>query len=112
MDEAGRVFVSNVQPTTWDPDTDVGGQAHLLFQDPDGTTAGLWRSDPDDPPAPAEPVRIPRRETIVVLSGRVRVGVDDRDPLELETGDMASLPKGSMVAWDPSPDCKVFWVYS
>ncbi len=106
------VYVSRIDTHEWTKDRDVGGSAHLLFEEPDGSTVGLWRADPGDAPGPAPDVEIPLRETVLVLEGHVRVGVDDRPPLELTVGDIASFPKGSRVGWDPSPDCKVFWVYS
>lgn len=106
------IYVSTVDPDDWEKDPDVGGSAHLLFQEPDGSTVGLWRADADGPPGPAPAVRIPLRETILVLEGSVRVAIDDRDPLELGPGQIVSIPEGSMVGWDPSPGCKVFWVYS
>ncbi len=109
---AKGVYVSRLDTDEWERDRDIGGSAHLLFEEPDGSTVGLWRTDPDDQPGPAEAVRIPLRETILVLEGSVRIGIDDRAPLELATGEMVSIPKDSMVGWDPSPDCRVFWVYS
>jgi uncharacterized cupin superfamily protein len=113
MAEPGEgIYVSRVDPGDWKPDLDIGGQAHMLFEEPDGSTVGLWRSDPAEPSGPADAVEIPLRETILVLQGSVRIGIDDREPLELGEGEIVSIPKGSMVAWDPTPDCKVFWVYS
>jgi uncharacterized cupin superfamily protein len=105
----GGVYRSSIDPGDWVADEEVGGQAHMLF-DLGDTKAGLWRSGPDGPPAPAE-VPIPSRETIVVLEGGVVVRVDGT-PHDLGTGDMLSIPAGATVGWDPSHDCKVFWVYS
>lgn len=104
------VYVSRIDTDRWEPDDEIGGSAHILFED-DGSTVGLWRSDPANPTRSVE-VEIPARETIVVLEGTVRVGIDGTSTLELVPGDMASVPKGSRIAWDPSPDCKVIWVYS
>jgi len=104
------VYRSRVDTDEWEPDDEVGGAAHMLF-DHGETKAGLWKAERSDEPGPAE-VEIPSRETIVVLEGSVSVGIDGREPLDLTTGDMLSIPEGTMVAWDPSPDCKVFWVYS
>lgn len=109
-DLGNGVHVSTTDPNEWVADEDVGGVAHILFQE-GVSTAGLWRSDPSSPNRSVE-VEIPARETIVVLEGSVRVGIDGTSALDLGPGDMASVPKGSRIAWDPSPDCKVFWVYS
>jgi uncharacterized cupin superfamily protein len=111
-DMGDGIYVSRIDTDEWTKDPDVGGSAHLLFEEDDGTTAGLWRADPDDAPGPAPDVEIPLRETVLVLEGQVRVRVDGRPPLELTVGDFASFPKGALIGWDPSHDCKVFWVYS
>ena len=109
---ADGVYVSRIDTDDWVKDHDVGGSAHLLFEEAGGSTVGLWRADADDPPGPADDVEIPLRETVLVLEGSVRVGIDGREPLELTSGDIASFPKGARIAWNASRDCKVFWVYS
>jgi uncharacterized cupin superfamily protein len=109
-DLGNGIHLSTPSTRAWQPDTDIGGQADLTIEDPT-TTAGLWRTGQDGP-RPAEPVRIAQRETIYVIAGRVRVGVDDADTFDLGTGDVISIPAGAMVGWDPSADCEVFWVYS
>lgn len=104
------VYLSRIDTDEWEPDDEVGGAAHMLFDRGD-TKAGLWRAASGDATVPVE-VEIPSRETIVVLEGSVRVGIDGAEPLDLRTGDMLSIPEGTLVAWDPGADCKVFWVYS
>ncbi len=105
----GRVFTSPSDSRAWEPDDDVGGAAHMLF-DLGETKAGLWRASPEGA-VPTE-VEIPARETILVLEGGVRVAIDRGEPHELRVGDMLSIPARAVVGWDPSPDCLVFWVYS
>lgn len=104
------VYFSWAAERAWVPDTDIGGQADLVVED-GATTAGLWRSGPG-PASPADPVQIPARETVYVITGRVRVSIDDGDAFDLGSGDMISIPAQAMVGWDPSDDCEVFWVYS
>ncbi len=107
---AGDVYLSSTEPDEWEADTDVGGYAHMLF-DHGASKAGLWKADPvasQEPP----PVEIPARETILVLEGEVRVTLDGGNPYHLQVGDMISIPAGSMVGWNASTECKVFWVYS
>ena len=104
------VYLSRIDTDRWEPDDEVGGSAHILFDD-GRSTVGLWRSDPASAPRSVE-VEIPARETIVVLEGTVRVGIDGTRALDMVPGDMASVPKGSRIAWDPSSDCKVIWMYS
>lgn len=106
----GRIYLSSTDPDLWEPDPDVGGFAHMLF-DHGETKAGLWRSDPQAVQA-APTVEIPARETILVLEGSVRVAVDGGEPRPLRVGDMLSIPAGSLVGWDADAECKVFWVYS
>lgn len=106
----GGVYFSGADARDWQPDLDVGGSNHMLF-DRGATMAGLWRADPDATRGSVE-VEIPARETILVLEGSVRVTIDGGEPRELRPGDMLSIPERSRVGWDPAPDCMVFWIYS
>ena len=106
------IYVSRVDTDDWEPDEEVGGSAHMLFDEGDASKVGLWRSDPGPTRGPSDPVVLPARETIVVLEGTVRVSVDDATNLDLGPGDMASMPEGSSIVWDADPGCKVIWVYS
>lgn len=111
MAEMGTgVYVSRTDTDEWQPDEEVGGSAHILFED-GGSIGGLWKAEPDGARGPVE-VELPARETLLVLAGDVRVGVEGSPELELAPGDMTSLPKGARITWDPSPGCTVFWVYS
>lgn len=104
------VYVSRTTTDAWEPDDEVGGSAHMLF-DRGATKAGLWRTGPAAGGGPTE-VEIPARETILVLEGSVRVSVDRLETHELHVGDMLSIPERSLVGWDPAPECMVFWIYS
>jgi uncharacterized cupin superfamily protein len=104
------VYRSRIDADRWEPDTEIGGLAHVLFNEA-GSIFGLWRSDPDHPVLPVE-IKIPARETLVILEGSVQVGIDGTSTLHLQVGDMASVPKGSRITWAPSPDCLVLWSYS
>lgn len=110
-DLGNGIHLSTVAERGWQPDLDIGGQADLVV-DAEGTTAGLWRADPDIGGSPADPVTIPARETIYVIAGRVRIPIGTTDVFDLGPGDMISLPAGAAVGWDPTDDCQVFWVYS
>jgi uncharacterized cupin superfamily protein len=110
-DATGGVYQSRTTTDTWQPDSDVGGWSHLLFEHGEDSMAGLWRADPDAERRMTE-VPIPARETILVLEGSVRVAVDGGESRDLVVGDMISIPAGSVVGWDPAPDCVVFWIYS
>jgi uncharacterized cupin superfamily protein len=113
MTDIGQgIYLSRTDTQEWEPDDEVGGAAHMLFDESDVSKVGLWRADEGEPRGPSDPVVLPARETIVVLEGAVRVGVDGTTDLDLGPGDMASLPEGSSVVWDADPGCKVIWVYS
>jgi uncharacterized cupin superfamily protein len=106
------IYVSRIDADEWEPDVEVGGSAHMLFDEHDESKVGLWRSDDGPARGPSDPVVLPARETIVVLEGSVHVGIDGATDLDLGPGDMASMPKGSSIVWDAAPGCKVIWVYS
>ena len=48
----------------------------------------------------------------MVLEGSVRIEIQDGPTLDLSQGDMASMPKGAVTSWHPSPDFKEVWFYS
>ena len=113
MGEVGTgIFLSRTDPDEWEPDVEVGGSSHMLFDEGDASKVGLWRADAGPPRGPSDPVLLPARETIVVLEGVVRVGVDGETDLTLGAGDMASMPGGARIVWDADPGCKVIWIYS
>lgn len=109
-DEDLEVYLSRVEARQWDADDEVGGWAHMLF-DHDRIKAGLWKAEPGDRRGSVA-VEIPARETLLVLQGGLHVSIDGGEPYELRVGDMLSIPARSLVGWDPSPDCVVFWAYS
>ena len=111
MTEIGKgVHVTRTDTQDWRPDDEVGGSAHILVQD-GSTIVGLWKSEPGVP-AEVPSVELPARETLLILQGSVRIGIDGDEPIEFGPEQIVSLPKGAVIGWDPSPDCKVFWVYS
>ncbi len=109
-DLGGGIYVSRVDSDEFEPDDEDGGFAHMLFAD-GGAMAGLWKPDPEVSGAYAGLV-LPARETIVVLEGSVQIEIENGPTLDLSVGDMASMPKGAVTTWHPSPDFKEVWVYS
>jgi quercetin dioxygenase-like cupin family protein len=109
-DLGGGVHVSRIDATDWQPDDEVGGSVHVLFEDGE-TAGGLWKIEPDAGVV-VEAHELPARETIVVLEGTVRIEIEGGPTLDLAAGDMASLPKGAITTWHPSPDFKEIWLYS
>jgi len=41
----------------------------------------------------------------------VRIEVEGGPTLDLEVGDMASMPQGAVTTWHPSPDFEEIWIY-
>jgi uncharacterized cupin superfamily protein len=102
------VFVSNISPSDWAEDPDVpGSEMHELVHE-DGVWAGLTRILRVDGPMPWTP---DQRETVHVLEGSVRIEFEDREPLELHPGDMASLPAGLPMTWHITTPFKELWFF-
>lgn len=108
-DLGGGVHGSRVDSDGFEPDEETGGFVQMLFEDGDAM-GGLWKPDPAVTEY-ADHV-LPARETIVVVTGSVRIEVENGPTLDLNVGDMASMPKGTATTWHPSPDFKEVWVYS
>jgi uncharacterized cupin superfamily protein len=109
-DLGGGVYVSRVDSDDFEPDDEVGGFMHMLFEDGEAM-AGLWKPEPEVR-REYEVDEAPARETIVVLAGSARIEIRGGPTLDLRVGDMASLPQGAATTWYPSPDFKKIWVYS
>jgi uncharacterized protein len=106
----GGVFVTRVDSEEFEPDEEVGGFTHMLFEDGE-TMAGIWKPGSDIGSWP-KVEELHARETIVVLQGSVQIEIEDGPTLDLGPGDMASMPKGSVTTWHPSADFKEIWAYS
>ena len=106
MQSARGVFVSSVSAEDWTDDPDVPGtQMHELVRE-DGVWAGLTRILSTDGPLSWTP---DQRETVHVLEGSVRIEFEDRAPLELGVGDIASFPAGLAMKWHVSTPFKELW---
>jgi ethanolamine utilization protein EutQ (cupin superfamily) len=108
MERSAGVFVSNISPDDWIDDPDVpGSEMHELVRQ-DGAWAGLTRILAVDGPVPWTP---DQRETVHVLEGSVRIEFDDRPPLELRPGDVASFPSGVAMTWHVTTPFKELWFF-
>lgn len=101
------VYVSKEPTDDWEEDPEVGGEVHVLCE-AEGVQAGLSRMT-QAPDAPI-PFKSSMRETILVLEGSVRIEIAGGPTLELEKGDMASLPKGAETLWHVTAPFKEMWV--
>jgi uncharacterized cupin superfamily protein len=101
------VFVSKASTVDWEPDPDVpGSEMHELVHR-DGVWAGLTRFTGSDGPVMWTPER---REVALILEGSVRIEVAGGDALELEAGDLFSLPPGVDTTWHVTAPFKEMWV--
>jgi ethanolamine utilization protein EutQ (cupin superfamily) len=107
MEPSAGVFVSSISADAWTDDPDVPGtEMHELVHE-DGVWAGLTRILVIDAPLPWTP---DQRETVHILEGSVRIEFENRTPLELRPGDIASFPAGLAMTWHVSTPFKEFWV--
>jgi len=109
-DLGGGIYVSRVDSDDFEPDGEVGGFTHMLFEDGE-TMAGMWKPGSDVSSWP-KTEELHQRETIIVLAGSVRIEIKNGPTLDLSVGDMASMPTGAVTTWYPSPEFKEIWVYS
>jgi uncharacterized cupin superfamily protein len=102
------VFVSKVTTGDWTDDPDVpGSEMHELVHR-DGVWAGMTRILATDGPLPWTPEQ---RETVHVLEGSVRIEFENRAPVELGPGDIASFPAGMAMTWYVSTPFKELWFF-
>ncbi|MBI3647914.1 MAG: DUF861 domain-containing protein [Actinobacteria bacterium] len=107
MDQHPGVFVSKTSTGEWEPDPDVpGSEMHGLVH-ADGVRAGLTRFTSVDGPVPWTPEQ---REVALILEGSVRIEITDGGTLDLEVGDLFSLPPGVETTWHITVPFKEMWV--
>jgi uncharacterized cupin superfamily protein len=107
MEAYPGVFVSNIATDEWKPDPEVGGEMHVLVED-ERAYVGMSRflDVPD-----LEGWTLPERETILILEGAARIEIAGGPTLELQVGDMASLPKGAVTTWHLTLPFKEMWFF-
>lgn len=107
MEVSPGVFVTSTSTTDWEPDPEVPGTEMHTFVEADGVAAGMTRilSAPE-----AIPWTPPRRETLLVLEGSVRIEIEEGPTLELGVGDMASLAPGIATTWHVATPFRETWV--
>jgi uncharacterized cupin superfamily protein len=102
------VFLSNTSTDDWMPDPDVpGSEMHEVIRE-DNLWVGLTRITEVAGPLPWTP---DQRETIYVVEGAVRIEFENRSPLELGPGDIASFPPGLAMTWHVSTPFKEIWFF-
>ncbi len=108
MDSSEDLFVSKVTADDWTEDPDVPGTEMHELVHRDGVWAGMTRILTTDGPLPWRPEQ---RETIHVLEGSVRIEFEDREPIELGPGDLASFPAGLAMTWHVTTPFKELWFF-
>jgi uncharacterized cupin superfamily protein len=86
------------------------GVVKWLRQD-DDVQAGIWRCTTAEQPD-VHVAEFEMNETVMILSGRVRVDIEDGPSVELAPGDTASFVKGTVGHWTLIEDVEEFFVYS
>jgi uncharacterized cupin superfamily protein len=103
------VVASHVDQVTWEHDDETGGLVHLLHSG-DSVEVGLWR--PGATANTAIEVTLQAHETLLVLSGKAQLQVNDDPPRELRPGDIVSLPRGARTRWVVDDAFSEVWIYS
>ena len=101
------VFVLKASTNDWVSDPEVLGSEMQELVHRDGVQAGVTRFTRVDGPVPFTPEQ---REVAFVLEGSVRIQIAGGDTLELEVGDLFSLPPGVETTWHLSTPYKEVWV--
>jgi uncharacterized cupin superfamily protein len=100
-------FVTKGSTRRWKADPEVpGSEMHELVR-ADGLWAGFTRFTSVDGPVTWTPEQ---REVALVLEGSVRIEIQGADALELETGDVFSLPPGVETTWHINTPFQEMWV--
>jgi uncharacterized cupin superfamily protein len=107
VDKGEGIFVSTVSTSEWVPDPETSGSVHVLCS-AGRVEAGLSRFDHVDGPLT---YTLPERETFLVLEGRAHIEVAGAESLDLEEGNVVSLPKGAVTTWHLTTPYREFWVF-
>ena len=54
---------------------------------------------------------LPERETVLIIEGAARIEIEGGPTLELNVGDMASMPKGAVTTWHLTVPFKEIWFF-
>jgi uncharacterized cupin superfamily protein len=101
------VFVTNSATEDWQPDPEVPGSVMHELVHADGLQTGLTRFTEVNGPVTWTPQE---REVAYVLEGSVRIELADGGTLELEAGNLLSLPSGRETTWHITTPFKEIWV--
>lgn len=101
------VFVTKTSTDEWQSDPELpGSQMHELVH-ADGLWSGFTRYIEVDGPVTWTPEQ---REIALILEGSVRIDLAGGGTLELEVGDLLSLPPGVETTWHITTPFREMWV--
>jgi uncharacterized cupin superfamily protein len=109
MDRNDGVAISHIDAVTWEHDDETGGVVHMLYVD-DALQVGLWR--PGTTAHTTIDVTLEARETLLVLSGKARLQVNDDSAYDLLPGNIVTLPRGARTRWVVDDAFSELWIYS
>ena len=108
-----QVFHAQHDPAAFEP-FELGTVQWLRRPGDNGNeelSAGIWQVSPEEAPEPFD-LPIGEDETVYIVSGHLRIEVQDGDTLDLTAGSMASLSQGAMTRWTVLEPTIEFFVYS
>lgn len=109
MEVAPGVFMTKASSDEWGPSSPATAGELLMLCAGVGLHAGIYRSVPGMTPPRLE-WTAPSREVKIVLEGTLKIEIENGPTLELQAGDMASIPKGTTAWWSISDGYREFWV--
>jgi uncharacterized cupin superfamily protein len=104
-------WIANIKDAKFEPYE--AGRVHWLRREEDGgrrVWAGIWEVAPDEMP-PGTLHESENDETFHLLSGSLRLEIEDGETLELGTGSIVSLRKGTRARWTVLEPIREFFVY-
>jgi uncharacterized cupin superfamily protein len=107
MEPRPGVFLAKASTDDWESDPEVPGSQMRELVRRDGVWAGLTRFTSVDGPVTWTPER---REVAMILEGSVQIEFGEGDAMELEVGDLFSLPPGVQTTWHVTTPFKEMWV--
>lgn len=106
MEIAPGVFRSNTTTDVWEDDPEVGGKVHFLCAETGSESGMSWMPDGGGP----VDFTPEHRETALVLEGSATIQIVGGPTMEVQPGDMFSLPAGTKTVWTMTPGFKEFWL--
>jgi uncharacterized protein len=117
MKATHKVQRSTVSPTQFEPfpldgvlEGDPDGRVHWLRTSGSGEAtlqAGIFEGQPSRFRYTFE-----TDETILVIEGQVTIELDEGESVALESGDIASFPRGAQATWNITQPLREFFVLS